>query len=113
MAGESWSKDLRKFGVRNTAQYSAVSRMSFPASFFFSVPPTLTPFILSTMFSQNLEVLRDFHRPFRFRNSRTTGILHTIRHVYRSVWPAREDKPRFGAALKRSAYDYETGLLKN
>ena len=35
MAGESWSKDLRKFGVRNTAHYSAVSRMSFPASSFF------------------------------------------------------------------------------
>ena len=26
-------------------------------------------------------------------------ILHTIRHVYRSVWSAREAKPRFGAAL--------------
>ena len=26
------------------------------------------------------------HRRFKSRNSRTTGILHTIRHVYRSVW---------------------------
>ena len=31
-----------------------------------------------------------------------------IRHVYRSVWPAREAKPRFGAALERSAHDCET-----
>ena len=35
----------------------------------------------------------------RSRNSPTTGILHTIRHVYRSVWPARGAKPHFGAAL--------------
>ena len=34
-------------------------------------------------FSQILEVLRDFHRLFGSRNSPTTGILHTIRHVYR------------------------------
>ena len=46
-----------------------------------------------------LEVLRDFHRLFGPRNSPTTGILRTIRHVYRSMWPAREDKTRFGAAL--------------
>ena len=38
-------------------------------------------------------------------------LFHTIRHVYRSVWPAREVKPRFGAALVRSAHDCETGLL--
>ena len=37
-------------------------------------------------------------------------ILHTIRHVYRSVWPAREAKPRFGAALVRSAHDCEARL---
>ena len=49
-------------------------------------------------------------RLFRSRNSPTTGILHTIRHVYRNVWLAREVKPRFGAALERSAHDYETGL---
>ena len=42
------------------------------------------------------------------RNSRTTGILHATRHVYRSVRPAREAKPRFGAT---HAHDYETGLL--
>ena len=28
-----------------------------------------------------------FHRFFRSRNSRTTSILHTVRHVYRSVCP--------------------------
>ena len=28
---------------------------------------------------------------------------NTIRHVYRGVWPAREAKPRFGAALVRSS----------
>ena len=46
-------------------------------------------------------------RLFGSRNSRTTGILQTIRHVYRSVWPAREAKPRFGVALERSAHDCE------
>ena len=56
-------------------------------------------------FSQILEVLRDFHRLFGTRNSPTTGILLIIDHVYRSVWPAREAKPRFGAALVRSAHD--------
>ena len=57
--------------------------------------------------SQILWVLRDFHRLFGPRNSPTTGILH-VRHVYRSVWPAREAKPRFGAALECSAHDCET-----
>ena len=33
------------------------------------------------------EVLRDFHRLFKSRNSPTTSILHTVRHVYRSVCP--------------------------
>ena len=37
--------------------------------------------------------------PFGPRNSPSTGILHAVRHVYRSVWPAREAKPRFGATL--------------
>ena len=54
---------------------------------------------------QILEVLRDFHRLFGSRNSPTTGILHTVRHVYWSVWPAREAKPRFGCSLERSAHD--------
>ena len=36
--------------------------------------------------------------------------FHTIRHDYRSVWPAREAKPRFGSALVRSARGCETGL---
>ena len=49
--------------------------------------------------SQILEVLQDFHRLFGSRNSPTTGILYTIRHVYKSVWPAREVKPRSGAVL--------------
>ena len=62
-------------------------------------------------FSQIFEVLREFHRLFGSRNSPTTGILHTIRHVYRSVWPDREAKPRFGAALDRSAHDCETRLF--
>ena len=53
--------------------------------------------VLNTGFS---EILVDsFHHLFGSRNSPTTVILHTIRHVYRSVWPAREAKPRFGAAL--------------
>ena len=56
-------------------------------------------------FAQILEVLWNCHRLFGFRNSPTTGILHTTRHVYRSVWPAREAKPRFGAKLICSAHD--------
>ena len=48
-------------------------------------------------FSQILEALREFNRLFVSRNSPSTCILLTIRHVYRSVWPAREAKHRFGA----------------
>ena len=59
---------------------------------------------------QILEVLQDFHRLFGSRNSPTTDICHTIRLVYRSVWPARKAKPRFGATLERSAHDCETCL---
>ena len=59
------------------------------------------------------QVLRDFHRFFGSRNSPTTGNLHTIRHVYRSMWPAREAKPRFGTALECSAHDCKTGSLQN
>ena len=61
--------------------------------------------------SQILEVLRDFHCLFGSRNSPTTDILHTLRHVYRRVWPAREAKPRFGAALEHSAHDCKTRLF--
>ena len=61
-------------------------------------------------FSQIVEVLRDFDRLFGSRNSPTTGILHAIRHVYRSVWPAGEAKPRFGAVLECSAHDCDTLL---
>ena len=35
-------------------------------------------------------VLRDFYRLFGSRNTRTTGILYTIHHAYRSMWPAKE-----------------------
>ena len=57
-----------------------------------------------------------FHRLFKSRNSPTTGILlengvHYIRHVYRSMWPTREAKPRFGTTLEPSAHDCETHLL--
>ena len=31
--------------------------------------------------------------------------FHSLRYVYRSVWPVREAKPRFGAALVRSTHD--------
>ena len=64
-------------------------------------------FILTQVFA-NPWILWVFHRLFRSRNSRITGILHTFRHVYRSVWPAREAKPRFSVALERSAHDCET-----
>ena len=65
-------------------------------------------FCMYTKFSQILEVLQDFHHLFRSRNSPTTGILHTICHVYRSVWPAGGAKPHSGATLKCSAHDWET-----
>ena len=68
-------------------------------------------YISYAMFSQILEVLQGFHRLFGLRNSRTTSILHTICHAYRSVWPTREVRPRFGAALQHSAHDCEAGLL--
>ena len=70
----------------------------------------LLRYISYAKFSQILEVLQNFRRLFGSRNSPTTGILHNIRHVYRSVWPAREAKPRFGAALERFAHDRETRL---
>ena len=47
-------------------------------------------YVLCAKFSQILEVLQDSHRLFGSRNSPTTGILHTIRHVYRSVWPTEK-----------------------
>ena len=34
--------------------------------------------------------------------------LPTIRHVYMSMWPAREAKPRFGATFLCSAHDCDT-----
>ena len=67
-------------------------------------------YISYAKFSQILEVLREFHRLFRSRKSPTLDILHAIRHVYSSVWPAREAKPHFGAALDRSVYVCETRL---
>ena len=67
-------------------------------------------YILYAKFSQILGVLWDFHHLFGSRNGPTTGILRTVRHVYRSVWPAREAKPCFGAALERCVHDYETRL---
>ena len=63
-------------------------------------------FISYAKFSKILEVPWDSHRFFGSRNSPTISILHIIRHVYRSVWPAREAEPRFGAALVCSAHDY-------
>ena len=60
------------------------------------------------LFAPIIEVLQDFHRPFGSRNSPTTGIPHTICHVYRSVWPAREAEPNSGATLVyvKLAYTY-------
>ena len=67
-------------------------------------------FCTALYFVRKFLVLRNFYRLFGSNNSPTTGILHTFRHVYRSVWPTREDKSRFGALLERSAHDYETRL---
>ena len=66
-------------------------------------------YISYAKFSQILEALREFHRVSR--NSPTTSILHTVRYVYRSVWPARETKLRFGTALERSAHDQWNSLI--
>ena len=57
-------------------------------------------YILYAQFSQICESLRDFHRLFWSRNSPTTGIVHTIRHVYRRLWPAREAKPRWSRLIR-------------
>ena len=54
---------------------------------------TVLHYISYPKFSQILEVLRDFHHLFGSRNSPTTGVLHTICHVYRGMWPIREAKP--------------------
>ena len=62
-------------------------------------------------FSKTLEVLRTFRLFVRNKKQSTYRQLHTIRHVNRSVWLAREAKPRSGAALERSTHDYETPLL--
>ena len=70
-------------------------------------------YISCAKISQIVEVLRDFPHLFGSRNNRTTGMLHTTRHVYRSVWLAREAKPRFGAAPVRSAHDCEIRLYYN
>ena len=63
-------------------------------------------YISYVRFLQILEVLWDFHRLFESRNGPTTSILHTIRHVYRSVTgPPEKVKPRFGAALVGCVHD--------
>ena len=49
---------------------------------------------------------------FFFFFSADIHFFHTIRHVYRSEWPARKAKPRFGATLVRSEHDCETRLYK-
>ena len=45
--------------------------------------------ILKTFAALYLFFMRQVMREL-FGNSRSTGILHTIRHVYRSVWPDRD-----------------------
>ena len=50
--------------------------------------------------------------PFPAFLSTFIHFFHTIRHVDRSVWPARKAKPRFGATLAHTAHDFETGLLR-
>ena len=51
--------------------------------------------------------------PFTAFFSTFIHFFHTVRHVRRSMWPAREANPRFGATLVRSAHDCETGLIKD
>ena len=48
--------------------------------------------------------------PALFFFSTGTHFFHILRHVYGSVWPTREAKPRCGATLVRSAHECETGL---
>ena len=69
----------------------------------------LLRYISCDKLSQILEVLRDFHRLFGSRSSPTTGILSAM--FTGACGPATEYKPRFGAALDRSAHDCETRLL--
>ena len=47
-------------------------------------------------------ILKTFAALYLF-SVRSSGIFHTICHVYRNVWPARDAKPCFGAVLIHSA----------
>ena len=58
-------------------------------------------YLVRQVFANQLKFFWDFHRLFGSRNSRTTVILHTFRHIYRSMWP------------ERSAHDCESRLLIN
>ena len=51
---------------------------------------------------RNIELYSIANEPILAFLSIYTHFFHTIRHVYRSEWPAREAKPRFGAALVHS-----------
>ena len=67
-------------------------------------------YFVRQVFANSWRFFGTLDRLFESRNSLTAGILHAIHHIYGSVWPVREAKPRFGAALERSAHDCETRL---
>ena len=96
-------KVLRQFLDPETVQLLAFSILSAMFTGVYGPPEKLSLRVLSGPYIGSYTELQ---RLFGSRNSPTTSTLHTIRHVYRSVWPAREAKPRFGAVL--SAHDYET-----
>lgn len=60
-----------------------------------------------TIFAKFSQILKFFGS----RKSQTTGILHTLHHVYRSLWPTRGAKPHFATALDPSAHDWEVTYL--
>ena len=57
---------------------------------------------------RNIALYSEENVPFPAFFPTDIHFFHTIRHVYRSMWPAREGKPHFGAALERSAHDCGT-----
>ena len=49
--------------------------------------------------------------PFPAFFSTDIHFFHTVCHVYWSMCPGRQARPRFGATVVRSAHDCESGLL--
>ena len=69
-----------------------------------------SPEVLQGFGIRNIAQYSAANTPFPAFFSPFIHFFHTIRHVYRSAWPAREAKPCVGAALECSVHDCETRL---